>query len=68
MGKMRVGIVGSGFWATRHGEALRNSTTAELVAVGGGPEAPGYAERFGLRRFGEGALQRTPMNADSNGF
>ncbi|HIE52740.1 MAG TPA: Gfo/Idh/MocA family oxidoreductase [Armatimonadetes bacterium] len=47
--KMRVGIIGSGGWASRYGVALQNSTKAELVAVAGGSRAPAYAERFGLR-------------------
>ena len=49
MAKMRVGILGSGGWASRYGLALKASKTVELVAVAGGSRAPAYAEKFGLR-------------------
>jgi predicted dehydrogenase len=51
MAKLKVGIVGSGSWATRYGESFKekNSELVELVAVGGGRRADRYAQNFGLR-------------------
>ena len=49
MARMRVGIIGSGGWASRYAVALAESEKVELVAVAGGTRAPGYAEKFAIR-------------------
>jgi len=49
MALMRVGILGSGGWASRHATALEASEKVKLVAVAGGTRAPAFAEKFGLR-------------------
>ena len=50
MALLRVGILGSGGWASRHATALEASEKVKLVAVAGGPRAPAFAEKFGRRR------------------
>ena len=49
MASLRVGILGSGGWASRHATALEASEKVKLVAVAGGSRAPAFAEKFGLR-------------------
>jgi predicted dehydrogenase len=49
MGKLRYGILGSGFMGRTHAEALRHVEDAELVAVAGGSRAPRLAADYGAR-------------------
>jgi predicted dehydrogenase len=49
MNKVRVGIVGSGFAAMTHAEALRYDDRAELVAIAGGNRAAQLAYDYGVR-------------------
>jgi len=52
MAKRRLGIIGSGSWASFWARSLKQSQIAELAAVAGGSRAPRYAEQFGLRLHG----------------
>jgi predicted dehydrogenase len=48
MNKIRVGILGSGFVAMTHAEALRYDPRAELVAIAGGSRAPALAKDYSV--------------------
>jgi len=47
---LRFGILGSGFVALTHAEALRHVLQAKLVAISGGSNASALAEQYGVRR------------------
>src|SRR5262245_50607700 len=46
MGKLRYGILGSGFMGRTHAEAIRHIDNAELIAIAGGSRAPGLAADY----------------------
>lgn len=49
MNKVRLGILGSGFVAMTHAEALRYDDRAELVAIAGGSRAESLARDYGVQ-------------------
>jgi len=49
MAATRVGILGSGGWASRYAAAIQESQKLRLVAVAGGSRAAGFAEKFAIR-------------------
>ena len=51
MSQGRIGMIGSGGWASYYGRSLQKVDDIDLVAVAGGRRAPKYAETFGIRLY-----------------
>ncbi len=51
MSRGKIGMIGSGAWATHYGLSLQKADDIDLVAVAGGRRAPKYAETFGVRLY-----------------
>ena len=53
MAQGKIGMIGSGGWASYYGRSLQKADDIDLVAVTGGRRAPKYAEKFGIRLYPE---------------